>query len=138
MAKGFGRFLAFTALAGAAAAGVYYYLNNDKNKEAAKADFAQDVDNFFENKKVRDYVSLDKVVSEENKEALKNAVEKATEGIKEKAEQVAEKIGIIREDASAEAADFAFKEFKEESSEEILSEEAPAEEVSAEETKEEA
>lgn len=134
MAKGFGRFLAFTAFVGAAAAGVYYYLNNDKNKEAAKADFAQDVDNFFENKKVRDYVSLDKVVSEENKEALKNAVEKATEEIKEKAEQVAEKIGIIREDSSAEAADFAFKEFKDdETTEEILSEEAPAEDAPAEE-----
>lgn len=111
MAKKFGKFLAFSAIVGAAAAGVYYYLNRDENAEEGKSDFAQDVDNFFENKKSREYVSLNKVVSEENKEAIKNAVEKVTENIKEKAEEVAEGLGIIHDD-SAEAADFAFKEFK--------------------------
>ena len=111
MAKKFGKFLAFSALLGAAAAGVYYYLNREENPDSEKSDFAQDVDNFFENKKSREYVSLNNVVSEENKEALKNAVEKVSEGIKEKAEEVAASVGIIRDD-STEAADFAFKEFK--------------------------
>lgn len=113
MAKKFGKFLAFTAIAGAAAAGVYYYFNREGITEDAKPDFAKDVDNFFENKKSREYVSLNNVASDENKEALKNAVEQATEEIKETAEQAAENIGIIR-DESAEAADFAFKEFKDE------------------------
>lgn len=113
MAKKFGKFLAFTAIIGAAAAGVYYYLNREESEEGFKPDFAKDVDSFFENKKTREYVSLDKSVSEENKEALKTAVEQAAEDIKDKAEQVAENIGVIRDD-SAEAADFAFKEFKDE------------------------
>lgn len=113
MAKKFGKFLVFSAIIGAAAAGVYYYLNREESEEGIKPDFAKDVDSFFENKKAREYVSLDKAVSEENKEALKTAVEQVAEDIKDKAEQAAENIGIVRDD-SAEAADFAFKEFKDE------------------------
>ena len=106
MAKKFGKFLAVTAILGAAAAGVYYYLNHENIAEEDKPDFAKDVDNFFESKKTREYVSLNNVASEENKEALKNAVEQATEAADET-------VGVIR-DVSAEAADFAFKEFKDE------------------------
>lgn len=113
MAKKFGKFLAFTALVGAAAAGVYYYLNREESSEDSTSDFAQDVDNFFENKKAREYVSLNNVASDESKEALKNAAMQAAEELKDNAWNTEESSGIIRDD-SAEAADFAFKEFKDE------------------------
>ena len=100
MAK-FGKFLVFTALAGAAAAGLYYYLNKDEEGPLT-GDFGRDVDNFFENKKNRD------------KAAMKNVVEQVAEELREKEqEDLAEKTGIVRDD-SQEAADFAFKEFKDE------------------------
>ena len=113
MAKKFGKFLIFTALAGAAAAGVYYFLNRE-DPDSAASDFGRDVDNFFESKKNREYVSLNNAGGDENKEAMKNVVEQVAEELREKEkEDLAEKTGIIHDD-SQEAADFAFKEFKEE------------------------
>ncbi|MBO4902000.1 MAG: hypothetical protein J5518_04345 [Lachnospiraceae bacterium] len=109
MAKKFGKFVFFTALLGAAAAGVYYYLNRDE-EGTATADFSRDVDDFFDGKKNRDYVSLNNVAGDENKEAMKNVVEQVAEELREKAE-MDDETGIIRDD-SQEAADFAFKEFK--------------------------
>ncbi|MBQ7582180.1 MAG: hypothetical protein IJU25_05120 [Lachnospiraceae bacterium] len=110
MAK-LGKFLVFTALAGAAAAGVYYYLSKDEDSPLT-GDFSRDVDNFFENKKTREYVPLDNEPVDENKAAMKNVVEQVAEELREKEqEDLAEQTGIIRDD-SQEAADFAFKEFK--------------------------
>ncbi len=111
MAKKLGKFLFFSALIGAAAAGIYYYLNREESDSAA-ADFGRDVDNFFESKKNREYVSLNNVADDENKEAMKNVVEQVAEELREK-EKEEESTGIIH-DESQEAADFAFKEFKDE------------------------
>lgn len=113
MAKKFGKFLIFSALVGACAAGAYLYLNREECTEGGDDTFSRDVDNFFENKKNREYVSLNNIVSE-GKENLKNVVEKAAEELKEKAENLGETTGILKDDASKDAADFAFKEFKDE------------------------
>ncbi len=110
MAKKFGKFLLFSALVGAAAAGVYYYLNREETDSSA-SDFGRDVDNFFESKKNREYVSLNNVTGDENKEAMKNVVEQVAEELREKEKEDVQ-TGIIHDD-SQEAADFAFKEFKE-------------------------
>ncbi len=118
MAKTFGKFLIFSALVGAAAAGAYLYLNREECTEGDET-FSRDVDNFFENKKNREYVSLNNIVSE-GKENLKNVVEKAAEELKEKAESLGETTGILKEDESKDAADFAFKEFKDEEENEKL------------------
>ena len=112
MAKKFGKFLIFTALAGAAAAGIYYYLNREESESGA-SDFTRDVDNFFEGRKNREYVSLNNVGGDENKEAMKNVVEQVAEELREKEKEEQNTTGIIHDD-SQEAADFAFKEFKEE------------------------
>ena len=110
MAKKFGKFLFFSALVGAAAAGLYYYLNREEDA-IPTGDFSRDVDNFFESKKNREYVSLNNVTGDENKEAMKNVVEQVTEEMRDKAKDLSEKTGILKDD-SQEAADFAFKEFK--------------------------
>ncbi len=116
MAKKFGKFIFFTALAGAAAAGVYYYLNRE-DPDSGVSDFGRDVDNFFESKKNREYVSLGNTGGDENKEAMKNVVEQVAEELREKEkEDLAQQTGIIH-DESQEAADFAFKEFKEDDEE---------------------
>ena len=116
MAKKFGKFLIFTALAGAAAAGLYYYLNRE-DPDSPVADFGRDVDSFFEGKKNREYVSLNNTGGDENKEAMKNVVEQVAEELREKEkEDLSTKTGIVR-DESQEAADFAFKEFKEDEEE---------------------
>ena len=113
MAKKFGKFLLFTALAGAAAAGVYYYLNREES-ESGSSDFGRDVDSFFEGRKNREYVSLNNVGGDENKEAMKNVVEQVAEELREKEQEDLEATTGIIHDDSQEAADFAFKEFKEE------------------------
>lgn len=113
MANKFGKFLLFSAVVGAAAAGAYYFLNREEIENGEKPDFAKDVDNFFDNKNGREYVDLKNIVSSEEKEALKNAVTEAAADLKEKAEEAAEDLGIVRDD-SKEAEDFAFEEFKDE------------------------
>ncbi len=108
MANKFGKFLLTTAALGAVAAGAYVYLkreNDVKNVKDLKDEFKHDVDSFFENKKIREYVSLNKTTPEE-KEVLEDAVSEAAE-----ATEGTEDLGIVR-DESQEAADFAFKEFK--------------------------
>ncbi len=65
MAKKFGKFLLFTTIAGAAAAGMYLYLKQ-KNDDPAKDldDLDDDISDFFEDDKKsnseRGYVSLDR------------------------------------------------------------------------------
>ncbi len=66
MAKKIGKFLLFTTIAGAAAAGMYLYLKqkNDDSSKDLNDDFDDDVSDFFDdNKKTsseREYVSLDR------------------------------------------------------------------------------
>lgn len=82
MAKKFGKFVLFSALAGAAAAGTYYYLQkkqNDPLKDMDMADDFEDFDDEFDDEtfdaedpsKNRSYVSLD----------LENAKEKLGEKV---------------------------------------------------------
>ena len=101
MAKKFGKFLLFSALVGAAAAGVYYYLNREETDSSA-SDFGRDVDNFFESKKNREYVSLNNVTGDENKEAMKNVVEQVAEELREKEQEDLEATtGIIEAEADS-------------------------------------
>ncbi|HOO27927.1 MAG TPA: hypothetical protein PLU43_05640 [Lachnospiraceae bacterium] len=117
MAKKLGRFLAFAAVAGAAAAGVYCYLNKkDKEPCSCKDDFDDDIEKFFDDEKEkaapdRGYVSLNKSASDPAKDAIKNAVAKAADELKEKETETADGVGLVK-DSSSEAAEFAFKEFK--------------------------
>lgn len=121
MAKKLGKFLAFAAIAGAAAAGVYYYLNKKEEKPCdCEDDFDDDIENFFDDEKEkaasnanREYVSLNKSTATDSaKDALKNAVMETAAELKEKAAEAADGVGLVK-DATKEAAEFAFKEFKE-------------------------
>lgn len=67
MAKKFGKFILFTAIAGAAAAGAYYYLKQkDNNPFKDFDDFDDDIEDFFDEENEgktaseREYVSLDR------------------------------------------------------------------------------
>ncbi len=67
MAKKFGKFLLFTAIAGAAAAGAYYYLKQKDNHPFQDFDdFDDDIDDFFDDENTgkpasdREYVALDR------------------------------------------------------------------------------
>ncbi|MBR4718715.1 MAG: YtxH domain-containing protein [Lachnospiraceae bacterium] len=119
MAKKFGKFLAFTALTGAACAAVYYVLGNRKD------DFYDDVDggssDFFEKKADREYVSLNteeikekagelKEKAEDTKEVIMNKLNEAAEELKEKAKEAAEGVGLVK-DNDKETEDFEFEDF---------------------------
>ncbi|HKM21992.1 MAG TPA: hypothetical protein VJZ01_08120 [Lachnospiraceae bacterium] len=74
MAKKFGKFLLFTALAGAAAAGAYYYLKQKDNDPFQDFDdFDDDIEDFFDDENAskttseREYVSLDRSQSADEK-----------------------------------------------------------------------
>lgn len=116
MAKKFGKFLAFATIAGAAAAGIYYFLNKkDEDSCDCDDDFDHDIEDFFDDEKEkaaasREYVSLNKS-AEAAKDTIKNVVTEAVEESKEKAAEAAEGVGLVKDNAS-EAAEFAFKEFK--------------------------
>lgn len=91
MAKKFGKFLLFTAAAGAVAAGAYYYFQNKEKSSLEDLDDLDDLDDFSEEDldadidktEERSYVSLspEKVVEEMDKvtEAAENSVEKVEE-----------------------------------------------------------
>lgn len=120
MAKKLGKFIAFAALAGAAAAGVYYYLNKKEETPCdCEDDFDDDIENFFDDEKEkatsntnREYVSLNKSnTADSTKDTLKNAVLETAAELKEKAAEAAEGIGLVK-DSATEAAEFAFQEFK--------------------------
>ena len=117
MAGKFGKFLAFTAVAGAACAAVYYVLG-DKKEEILDDNGSSD---FFEKKPEREYVSLN---TDEIKEAAGELKDKAVEAkdvilgklseaaaeIKEKAQEAAEGVGLVK-DSDKETEDFEFEEF---------------------------
>ncbi len=120
MAKKLGKFLAFAAIAGAAAAGAYYYLNKKEEKNCdCEDDFDDDIENFFDEEKEkaasntnREYVSLNKSSTADSaKDALKNVVMETAAELKEKAAEAADGVGLVK-DATKEAAEFAFQEFK--------------------------
>ncbi|MBE5877852.1 MAG: hypothetical protein E7290_13345 [Lachnospiraceae bacterium] len=105
MAKKFGKFMLFSALAGAAAAGTYYYLQRKQNEQNYCFDDADDFDIFDEDidndmnasaAKNRSYVSLE---FENAKEKLGEKVIEAIDKTKEKVEQfnVSEKLDKAKE-----------------------------------------
>lgn len=95
MAKKFGKFLLFTAAAGAAVAGAYYYLQK-KSHNASDFDFDEDddYDDFSEDledtNSSRSYVPLNKETAEET-EHQKSDVQENESDFSSLAEQVQEK-----------------------------------------------
>lgn len=117
MAKKFGRFLAFSVIAGAAAAGTYYYLKNKQEDSMDDMDDFDDFDDFNEDldddlddepsattdqTKGRSYVSLDlenakEVISEKVIETIDKAKEKIEEfNVSEKLDKAKEKIEELK------------------------------------------
>ncbi len=117
MAGKFGKFLAFTAIAGAACAAVYYVLG-DKKVETFDENGSSD---FFEKKPDREYVSLNtdeikeaagelKEKAGEAKDAILGKLSEAAAEIKEKAQEAAEGVGLVK-DSAKETEDFEFEDF---------------------------
>lgn len=112
MAKKFGKFLLFSAVAGAAVAGAYYYMKNKDASCAEDMDDDEDFDDFGEDldeeakeeEKTRSYVDLKLEKAQRSaaeaaghlKDAAKEAAGEATDAVKEAAGET--------KDAVAEAA----------------------------------
>ncbi|MCR5001378.1 MAG: hypothetical protein K6A71_06250 [Lachnospiraceae bacterium] len=118
MAGKFGKFLAFTAVTAAACGAVYYVLGNRKEAEYGTGESgASDI---FE-KKSREYVSLSgddikdkaedlKEKAEETKDVIMNKLNEAATEMKEKAREVAEGVGLVK-DEDKDTEDFEFDDF---------------------------
>lgn len=122
------KLLTVATIAGAAGAGVYYYLNK-REKEVVLGDesddtvseAARDVKEFFNEKKEaivnsREYVQLNKT-AKDAKNALTKAVKEAAEVINEKIAETKDGVGVVADDVKEKAEDFAFEEFKAEEKE---------------------
>ena len=122
--KSFGKFLTFVGVTGAAVAGLWYFLEVNKDKSYAEADGASDTD---DSSNERSYVSLDPEIKEElkedvkkaaedikdnaagNKDTLKKAVKSAAQDIIAKAEDAAKGVGLVKEEKKT--SDFEFEDF---------------------------
>lgn len=134
-----GKLITIAGIAGAAGAGVYYYLNK-KEEEAANgvevegdvvSQTASDVVDFFKEKKEavvnsREYIQLNKT-AQTAKDALIKTVKEAADVILEKKTEAEEGVGVVTEDEEKEKAEeFEFEEFEEDAAEETVAEaEAP-------------
>ena len=134
-----GKLITIAGIAGAAGAGVYYYLNK-KEEEAANgvevegdvvSQTASDVVDFFKEKKEavvnsREYIQLNKT-AQTAKDALIKTVKEAADVILEKKAEAEEGVGVVTEDEEKEKAEeFEFEEFEEDAVEETVAEaEAP-------------
>ncbi len=138
MSRKFGKFLLFSAVAGAAAYGTYYYL---KSKEGTPApageaegdddfdDFSEDLDDDGTATKERSYVSLNL----DRAEAIASeAFHKAKEVIVDSVQQVKDTVKSVTESQTAHETSFtdltAINKEKEDASKEHVSEESAAEE----------
>ena len=109
--KKIGKIMAFVGVAGAALAGLWYFLDNVK-----KCDCDCNEEEETETKKdERSYVSLEPTEEElaEDKESLKKAVVDAVKETQAKAEEAAEGLGVVTEETAEKANDFEFKSFDE-------------------------
>ncbi|MBR6159818.1 MAG: hypothetical protein IKQ40_05905 [Lachnospiraceae bacterium] len=127
MMKGFGKFVTFVGVTGAALAGLWYFCEMNKEKCACDAGDAEDGEN---DSKERSYVSLDpefkedaKKVAEDVKEAagdvaaaaesgrksLKKAIKSVANDMITKAEEAASGVGLVKEDKKT--SDFEFEDF---------------------------
>ena len=106
--KGFGKFITFVGVTGAALAGLWYFceMNKDKSCECScDGDDTKENDNSQE----RSYVSLDPEKAEEQKDALKKAVKSAAQDIMTKAEDAARGVGLVKD--GKKTSDFEFEDF---------------------------
>ena len=84
MAKKFGKFVLFTALAGVAVAGAYYYLKQKENDPLKDFDdFDDDIADFFDDEHEeatteRGYVSLDRSQTSSSKTSAEDSSEEET------------------------------------------------------------
>ena len=114
--KGFGKFVTFVGITGAALAGLWYFceMNKDKCECACDGD-----DEAADKGKERSYVSLDPEVKEaaedlkesakDGKETLKKAVKSAAQDIMAKAEDAAKGVGLVKD--GKKTSEFEFEDF---------------------------
>lgn len=119
--KKFGKFLAFIGIVGAAVAGFWYFLDKSGEGEYYSCNCkckCKDDDESDEEVE-RAYVSLD--TSEEKmaeaeavaKRTLKETVKSVAMDMKQKAEDAAKGIGIVKDEEKKAASDFEFESFDE-------------------------
>ncbi len=131
--KGFGKFLTFVGVTGAALAGLWYFCETNKDKTCS-CSCDEEEGTPSGKKKERSYVSLDPEMKEEaaeaikdagkkvekvakeakdaaaeGKETLKKAVKSAAHDIMTKAEDKARGVGIVKDDKKT--SDFEFEDF---------------------------
>ena len=132
MAKKLGGLLILGLAAGAAAAGVYHYLQT-REKELADIDDFDDLDNMESKSSDRSYVNLDSVKKfageavEKAKEVAKGAVDTVSKTVAElrkdddeAAAEAAEDVEVVKDDAEAEKAEDAVKTEDSDSSEDFF------------------
>lgn len=108
--KKIGKILTFIGIAGAALAGLWYFLDNVK-----KDDYEDEVDeNEEDDEEVseRSYVSLDTSDEKSDREALEDAIKSVVSESIAKAEEEADGVGLVKGDN--EASDFEFESFDKE------------------------
>lgn len=106
--KKLGRIIAFVGVAGAALAGLWYFLDNVNKAESSCDDEEED----GVKEEERSYVSLDPTDDEsEDKQTLKKVVADAVKDTQAKAECEADGVGVVKEEAAEKANDFEFKSF---------------------------
>ena len=114
--KGFGKFVTFVGITGAALAGLWYFMEMNRDKCECECDGDDLAD---DNGKERNYVSLDPEVKEaaedvkeavkDGKETLKKAVKSSAQDIMAKAEDAAKGVGLVKD--SKKTSDFEFEDF---------------------------
>ena len=119
--KGFGKFVTFVGITGAALAGLWYFCEMNRDK----CECSCDDDDTAADKKPgeRSYVSLDPEIKEEmaeaaeevkeavtdGKDTLKKAIKSAARDIIEKTEEAARGVGLVKD--NAKTSDFEFEDF---------------------------
>ena len=114
--KGFGKFVTFVGITGAALAGLWYFceMNRDKCECSCADDTAAD-----KKPGERSYVSLDPEIKEaaenikesvsDGKDTLKKAVKSAAQDIMAKAEDAAKGVGLVKD--GKKTSEFEFEDF---------------------------
>ena len=115
--KGFGKFVTFVGITGAALAGLWYFCEMNKDKCECACD--GDGEEASDKGKERSYVSLDPEMKEaaedvkeavkDGKETLKKAVKSAAQDIMSKAEDAAKGVGLVKD--GKKTSDFEFEDF---------------------------
>lgn len=138
--KGFGKFITFVGVTGAALAGLWYFfeMNKDKGECACEGEGEEPEEKVGE----RSYVSLDPEIKEkaeevagevkeavtDGKDTLKKAVKSAAQDIIAKAEDAAKGVGLVKE-GKKKTSDFEFEDFDESAKKVKKAAEKAAEEV---------